>query len=289
MRIYDRTSVIGHYYHRHNRHVECVYGDVRDTKAVRDALADINVVYHLISTTVPSTSNDDPVADAEANIVATIRILDACVDADIDRFVYVSSGGTVYGRTDTMPTPETHSLEPLCSYGITKLTVEKYLALYQQLYDLNYVILRPSNVYGERPNPLQPQGLVGVLMQAIKHPTPILIRGDGTAYRDYVYVGDVANALYLAACDDLTGCIFNVGTGIGTSINDLVAMISDITGHQFDIQHVAEQRFDAPCNVLDATLAKSYLGWRPTVDLEEGLRRTWAWFQETFRIQEKEL
>lgn len=286
VRIYDRTSVSGYYLHRYRGPVEYTYGDVCDTRSIRKALTDVDIVYHLISTTVPSTSNDNPVADAESNIVATIRILEACIDVGIKRLVYVSSGGTIYGVTNVMPTSETHPLDPLCSYGITKLTIEKYLALYHQLHDLNYVVLRPGNVYGERPNLLRPQGLVGILMHAIKRPRPILVRGDGTAYRDYVYVEDVVNALYLAACDDLVRCIFNIGTGVGTSTNNLIALVEDITGHKFDVQHVAEQQYDVPCNILDATFAKDRLGWLPSVSLADGLRRTWTWFQETFRMAE---
>lgn len=280
VRVYDRAD--NHFRSRLAR-IEYVYGEMGNQGLFRAALTDVDVVFHLASTTIPSTSNADPAFDVQSNVVDTIRVLEECVVAKIERFVFISSGGTVYGIPRTVPVPESHPLNPICSYGVAKVAMEKYLALFGHLYGLDYVILRPSNAYGERQNPFGQQGVVGVFLGKIVRQEPIVIWGDGSVTRDFVYAGDLAAALYLAAIhDSFEERIFNVGSGIGVSVNEVLEVLSAIIERDLDVHYTEARQFDVPINVLDISLAKERLGWAPTTDLADGLSRTWTWIKEVF-------
>jgi len=281
VRIYDRAD---DRFRSRLSQVEYVYGELGNQGLIRAALTDMDVIFHLVSTTIPATSNADPAFDIQSNVVDTIRVLEECVAARVKRFVFISSGGTIYGIPRTVPIPESHPLNPTCSYGIVKLTIEKYLALFRRLYGLEYVILRPSNACGERQNPFGQQGVVGVFLGKIVRQEPIVVWGDGSVTRDFVYVGDLAAALYQAAvCDNSEERIFNIGSGVGVSINQILEILSGIIGQDLDVHYTEARRFDVSVNVLDISLAKKYLGWAPTTDLTDGLSRTWAWIEEVFR------
>lgn len=280
VRVYDRAD---DRFRSRLAQVEYIYGELGNQGLIRAALTDVDVVFHLISTTIPGTSNADPAFDVQSNVVDTIRVLEECVAAKIKRFVFVSSGGTIYGIPRTVPIPESHPLNPTCSYGVAKLAIEKYLALFEYLYGLEYVILRPSNAYGERQNPFGQQGVVGVFLGKIVRQEPIVIWGDGSVTRDFVYAGDLATALYQAAnYNSLGERIFNVGSGSGVSINEVLKALSAITGRDLDVRYTEARRFDVPVNVLDTSLAKEHLGWAPATDLAGGLACTWMWVKEVF-------
>lgn len=280
VRVYDRAD---DRFRNRLAEVEYIYGELGNQGLIRAALTDMDVVFHLVNTTIPGTSNADPAFDVQSNVVDTIRLLEECVSAKIKRLVFTSSGGTVYGIPQTVPIPESHPLNPTCSYGITKLTIEKYLALFGHLYGLECVTLRPSNAYGERQNPFGQQGVVGVFLGKIVHQEPIIIWGDGSVTRDFVYAGDLAAALYQAAiCNSLTERTFNIGSGSGASINEVLEALSVVTGQDLDVRYTEARQFDVPVNVLDISLAKERLGWAPVTDLVSGLSRTWTWIQEIF-------
>jgi UDP-glucose 4-epimerase len=280
VRVYDRAD---DRFRSRLAQVEYIYGELGNQGLIRAALTDVDVVFHLVSTTVPGTSNADPAFDVQSNVVDTIRLLEECVAAKIKRFVFASSGGTIYGIPETVPIPESHPLNPTCSYGITKLVIEKYLALFGYLYDLDYVILRPSNAYGERQNPFGQQGVVGVFLGKIARQEPIVIWGDGSVTRDFVCVRDLAIALHQAAIhSSLEERIFNIGSGSGVSINEVLETLSATTGRDLDIRYTEARRFDVPVNILDISLAKERLGWAPTTDLVSGLSCTWTWVKEVF-------
>jgi len=280
VRVYDRAD--SHFRGRLAQ-VEYIYGELGNQGLIRAALTDTDVVFHLVSTTIPGTSNADPAFDVQSNVVDTIRVLEECVAAKIKRFVFISSGGTIYGIPQTVPISESHPLNPTCSYGVTKLAIEKYLALFGYLYGLEYVILRPSNAYGERQNPFKQQGVVGVFLGNIVRQEPIVIWGDGSVTRDFIYVGDLATALYQAAtCDRLEERVFNIGSGSGVSINEMLENLSSIIGQNLDIRYTEARRFDVPVNVLDISLAKERLGWTPATDLVSGLSLTWTWIKEVY-------
>ena len=259
--------------------VEYVYGRLEDRKTLRRALNGVDVVFHLIGTTLPATSNEDPIFDVQSNVIGTLGLLEECIAAGVSRLVFTSSGGTVYGIPQSNPIQESHPTNPICSYGITKLIVEKYLGLFHHLYGLEYVVLRCSNAYGTRQNPWGQQGAIAVFLGKVVKGGPITIWGDGTVVRDYIYVQDIARAHVLAAQSTSECLTLNVGSGVGRSLNQVLDLIFSVTGREAEVRYESARDADVPANVLAPTLAERELGWRSEVALEEGIRRTWAWVQ----------
>lgn len=251
--------------------VEWVAAPVGSDAALR-ALEGAEVVYHLASSTLPSTSNLDMSFDLESNTVATLRMLDAA-KASIGRLVFVSSGGTVYGIPRQNPIPEDHPTNPICSYGIHKLAIEKYLYLFQKMYGLKSVVLRVSNIYGEEQDVAKPLGAIAHFTSHALLGEPIEIWGDGTTIRDYVHVNDVVEALLAAAAYSGDERVFNIGSGIGTSLNELVDLIRQHSPSPVRVQYKPRRPFDVAENVLDVTLASRELHWRPAVSVQAGLQR----------------
>jgi len=256
---------------------EVFTGDFLNPRALAPALEGAEVVFHLVSTTLPKNSNDNPVYDIESNVLGSLRLLELCREQRVRKLVFVSSGGTVYGVPRTTPIAEDHPTEPISSYGIHKLTVEKYLALTHRLHGLDYRIVRPANLYGPRQRLDIAQGAVAVFLDRALRDQPIQIWGDGSVVRDYVYVADAVDAMLKAASFEGAQRIFNIGSGKGASLNELVAEIEKLLGRRVRTEHGAPRALDVPVNVLDASLAERHLGWRASTPLAEGLRRTREW------------
>ncbi len=250
-------------------------GDFGNTQDIHRALEEVDIVFHLVSTTQPQSSNDDPVFDVESNLVATLRLLEQLRGRNT-ALIFVSSGGTVYGRPQHTPIAETHPTEPTCSYGIVKLAIEKYLALHHLLYGLNYRVLRVANPYGPGQETNHAQGVVGTFLSRVLHDEPITVWGDGTVVRDYLYIADTVSALQRAAEYHGTERIFNIGSGSGHSVREIVAAIEQVTGKSAQLQYTAARKFDVPVSVLDIGRARQELGWQPQISLAEGLRLTRA-------------
>lgn len=280
VRVYDRAS---ERFRPPLPDVEYIHGEFGNRGLIREALKDIDVVFHLISTTIPKTSNDDPIFDVRSNVIDTIKLLEECVVARVRRVVFASSGGVIYGIPKTNPIPESHPTNPICSHGITKLMIEKYLALFRHLYGLDYVVLRASNPYGERQNPFGEQGAIAVFLGKVARGEPIVIWGDGGVIRDYFYVGDLADAYLKAATLDVKERIFNIGSGVGTSLVEVIELIAEATGKNPEVSYTESRPFDVPTNVLDISLAKEHLGWHPHTDLVSGIKRTWKWVERVMR------
>lgn len=264
--------------------IQVVEGDFQKASELAAAVAGCEAVFHLIGTTVPSSSNRDPVFDVETNLAATLRLLDACVKARVQQVIFSSSGGTVYGEAGNHPIPETHPTEPRSSYGITKLAIEKYLALFHQLHGLDYTVLRIANAYGPRLPLTGEQGVVGAFLARLKRGEAITIWGEGAVVRDYVYVSDVVRAFRAALGQRSPFRLFNIGTGVGTSLKELIACMERVTGRRAQIEQRPARPVDLPVNVLDSTRARQHLRWQPAVSLETGLRRTWEWLQANAEI-----
>lgn len=244
-----------------------------DSPAALHVLGDAAFVFHLASTTLPPSSNLDMVFDLESNAVATLRMLKASVANRVRRHIFVSSGGTVYGIPRQIPIAEGHPTEPICSYGIHKLVIEKYFSLFRSLGQLDSLIVRPSNIYGPTQPRSSPLGAVAHFTRNAIENLPIEIWGDGTTTRDYVYIEDVVDALIL--CISYVGpeFVFNIGTARGTSLNDLVKHIQQQLSHRVTVNYRPARNFDVPVNVLDNRRAAQTLGWTPRVSLETGIKK----------------
>jgi UDP-glucose 4-epimerase len=257
--------------------VEWLTGDLLSLHDVTEAMRDVDAVLHLVSTTLPKNSNDDPLYDVQTNIVASLQIMNAMVALKIPKIVFISSGGTVYGTPLSMPIDESHPTNPHVSYGITKLTIEKYLLLYERLHGIKSIILRVSNPFGERQRIETAQGAVGVFMSRALQGLPVEIWGDGSVVRDYIHVSDVADAFIKALIYSGKGSVFNIGSGSGTSLNQLLDKLEAVLCLSIERIYRPGRLYDVPANILGNQLAFQELGWAPQVRLEDGLVRTAEW------------
>jgi len=259
--------------------VQFVEAELDNRGALGQALDGVDVVFHLAWTGESLASSQDMRTHVELNFLPALRLFELCEDAGVKRIVFFSSGGTVYGKAAWLPIPENHPRNPISPYGLTKSTVEGFLELHGDLFDIDYMIVRPSVPYGERQNPVGVQGAVAVFMGHAFRNEPIVIWGDGSVVRDYFYVGDLARACLLAAVADKGRQAFNFGGGVGISMNQLVEKIRGVTGRDIEVVFQDSRSFDVPELVLDISKANAELGWRPEVSLEDGLDRTWNWIQ----------
>lgn len=238
---------------------------------------DIDVVYHLISTMKPKESNENIEYDIKSNVVTTVKLLDILVEKQVKKIIFPSSGGTVYGEAQFFPINETHETNPISSYGITKLMIEKYLNLYNHLHGLDYNVLRISNPYGPYQNIYSNQGIIGVFMKNILESSHIEVWGDGETVRDYIYIDDLVNALYLAGKTTTKQKVLNIGSCNGVSINNLIEIIRNSINKDFSVSYKSHRVFDVNKNILDNSRAKEELGWNCYSSLEEGIKKTWDW------------
>lgn len=271
---------------RYSQRPEAVHflrGDLTQETQLAEAVAEQDVVFHLLWTTtaIHEVANRDPAADVLANLLPTVRLIEACLAAGVGRLVFTSSGGTVYGRTQTIPIPENHPHNPVNAYGVSKLAVEKYLHMFRHLRGLDYAVLRPSVPYGPGQHPLSKQGAVAVFLYRVAHRLPLTIWGNGDVSRDYFYIADLVEALLLAAEAKLgEDRVFNIGGAEEVSLNRLVQLAEAVTGETAVVQYQPARNFDAPRVVLDTTLAQTHLGWQPKVPMQEGLSKTWEWIRQ---------
>ena len=264
--------------------VKMFQGDIYEKVLVDEAMACQDIVIHMACTVIPKTSNDDPYFDVMSNIGGAIHLLDAAVANKVRRFVFISSGGTVYGTPQSTPIKESHPTDPECSYGITKLTIEKYLQLYHKLHGISTCSIRLANPYGEHQRFISAQGVVPVFCYKALKGDPIEIWGDGSVRRDFIYVGDVVDAVVRALDNiDVIGPL-NIGSGESISVNEVLCIIEEILGRSLEKKFLNGRCFDVPNNVLDISKAKALMGWSPVVDLREGLRRTLSYIEKQMTI-----
>jgi UDP-glucose 4-epimerase len=279
VRIFERPRVPPYRPFSPDEPVEWLTGDLLSEHDASDVVEGADVVLHLVSTTLPKGSNNDPVYDVQSNVVATLQLLQVIVARGVRKVVFISSGGTVYGTPQYLPIDERHPTDPLVSYGITKLAIEKYLQLFARIHGIQVVILRVANAYGERHRIETAQGAVGAFLHRALAGTPIEIWGDGSVTRDYVHVSDVAEAFARAIEYRGTKSVFNVSSGAGVSLNELVGAIERVLGRPIERRYLPGRPFDVPVNVLSNALAREILGWSPAVGLEEGIARTAEWIR----------
>lgn len=261
--------------------VETVEGDYERAEDIIDVLADANVCFHLVHTTVPGSSMQDPAYDVQSNVVSSARWLPQLDQISLKQLIYISSGGTVYGLPQMNPITEDHATQPICSYGITKLCIEKYIALYSNLNGIEYRIARPSNIYGEGQRLHTHQGVVGVFVDKVLHGKPIEIWGDGNIERDYLYIADLVSALIALLDHHGPSHIFNISSGQGYSLFEIIDVIRRITNAEINTRMHPRRGFDVPVNILSSKRLQDETGWAPEVSLYEGISRYVEWFRKS--------
>src|SRR5881392_855522 len=247
----------------------------RDIRQSLDA-SDAEVVFHLAAQADVQTSMKRPDYDADVNVLGTVRVLEAA-RASGAQVVFSSTGGAIYGECDA-PAPESAPRRPVSPYGIAKLCAEEYLAGWNRIHGTDHVALRFGNVFGPRQDSSLEGGVVSIFLERLARGEETLIFGDGLQSRDFVFVGDVVDAL-LAAVGH-AGDVFNVGTGEETSVLELHRLCTKVAGVDAEPRLEPPRLGDARRSVLDVSHAAEDLGWRPQVTLEEGLRRTWDWLTQ---------
>jgi UDP-glucose 4-epimerase len=260
--------------------VDWYQGDFADAASLAAAIESYEVVFHLVHASTPASANLDMAADLQQNVVSSIALLDISRNLGVKRIVFVSSGGVVYGRTKQIPTPEDAPTEPITAYGISKLAIEKYLALYQHLHGLDFRVLRVSNPFGPFQVATKNQGIVAALIAHALADEPSEIWGDGSVVRDYVFVGDVVDALEAAAADRSEARVFNIGSGRGRSLREIIAALEVALGRKMEINWKPGRPIDVPTSILSIERARTVLGWAPKTPFEQGLAETVAWWRE---------
>lgn len=281
VRCFDRPHVApGGFRHMDVPNYELFEGDFVNEADVSAALEGCDVCYHLVLTTLPKSSNVNPIFDVESNVIGTVRLLTHALKSGLKKVIFVSSGGTIYGSPQHVPIEETHPTDPVCSYGITKLTIEKYLGLFKQLHGLDCAILRIANPYGERQRTHASQGAIAVFLDKALRGEPVEIWGDGSVVRDYIYISDVIDALLSVINHTGERHVFNIGSGRGHSLNEVLGYIESETGRTIERRYLPSRSFDVPVNVLSIKRAQHDLNWSPKLGLDQGLRRFAHWLRE---------
>jgi UDP-glucose 4-epimerase len=278
VRVFDRPNVTRAKAVTQSHEVEWIEGDFLNKKDLAAALAGCDIVYHLVSTTLPKTSNDNRLYDLETNVAGTLTLLELVkASRPPMKVVFVSSGGTIYGIPREVPIKESHPTDPICAYGIAKLAIEKYLHLYHVLDGIEYRVLRLANPYGEGQRTTSGQGIVTVCLDKVLRGEPIEIWGDGRVVRDYLYVGDAMLAFIKVTLYSGPHRVFNIGSGEGKSILEVLSAVEEVAGRRLSRRMLSGRDFDVPANVLDISRAREHLGWEPRTTLHQGLERTFTW------------
>lgn len=256
--------------------IEYIEKDFFNEKSLNDSFEGVDNVFHCITSTYPGEANANPVYDVETNIIGAIRLLEVIKPyyKDIKLF-FLSSGGAIYGNPTKLPISETHVTNPISSYGISKLAIENYLFMHRALFGLNYVSFRISNPYGETQNPLAGFGMIPTVLYKTLVGETIEVWGDGNNVRDYVCIDDVVDAIMCSSNIDTKYRIYNIGSGEGTSINELLETIRDVTGKAPIVKYMPKRSFDVRKNYLDISRASSEFDWKPKVDIRSGIDRVW--------------
>jgi UDP-glucose 4-epimerase len=236
-------------------------------------------VIHVAAQAAVARSVVDPPFDASVNVVGTLVLLEASRRAGVRRVVYTSTGGAAYGDTDVLPTPEDHPTRATSPYGVSKVTAERYLECWAGLTGGQTLSLRLANVYGPRQNPLGEAGVIAIFCFRLLRGDPCVVNGDGEQTRDYVYVQDVADAAARALARPEASGVANIGTGVATSVNELYRHLARAARVQRPAVSGPARPGEQRRSVLDAGRAKTLLGWTPATALDEGLSRTFAWFE----------
>ena len=239
---------------------------------------EIQVINHHAAQISVHDSVEDPIADAKSNIIGTLQLLQNAVSLSVEKVIFASTGGAIYGEQDNFPAQESHPKRPTSPYGLSKRAVEDYLRFYREHHGLSSVSLRYGNVFGPRQNPHGEAGVIAIFCSRLVAGQPPVVNGDGKQTRDYVFVGDVVSANLLALglkCSD----VFNIGTGQETPVNELGRSLLEISGSKLKVKHAPNRGYEQRRSCLDYKKANDAFGWEPEVPLEEGLIETYKFFK----------
>lgn len=236
-----------------------------------------DLLFHLAAQSAVRPSVDDPVFDARVNVLGTVNLLQAAQKVGTERILFASSGGAIYGEVNN-PATESNPKSPDSPYGISKKIVEDYFRYFRDAHDLDYMAMALANVYGPRQDPFGEAGVVAIFARKMLGAETPVINGDGSQERDYVFVSDVVDAFFRASSIG-GGRLLNIGTGRATSVAELFSIIADAAGFEGEAEYGPAKAGDLVRSVVDASAAKSHLGWEPSVSLEAGIARTVDWFR----------
>jgi UDP-glucose 4-epimerase len=239
-------------------------------------IADCDVIHHYAWSSLPQSANENPAADLSINVGSIVRLMEAVRACGGRRLVFASSGGTVYGKLKQIPVREDHPLNPITAYGVSKVAAEKYLGLFRELYGADCRVARISNPFGAGQDPTRQQGAVTTFLLRALAGQKITIWGDGEVVRDYIHISDLTHALATLASVSLDHYtefpVFNIGSGQGTSLNELLRHIAKYSTRPIEVEYVAPRSFDIPVNVLDVSLAEEVLGWCCALSFDQGIQ-----------------
>lgn len=260
---------------------ESRFGVDTDFKSLLDGQ---QVVYHLVSSTVPTTSNQHIVQELNGNVVATAKLLEACVNCGIEKVIFISSGGTVYGKENSCPLKENVETNPISSYGIQKVTIEKLLYLYRYMYGLDYRVIRLANPYGPYQRPNGVLGAVTTFTYKALRNEEITVYGDGSVIRDFIYIDDAIRGILTIAKNENKYRLFNLGCGYGTSINKVLDIIQHVLGQDLKIIYKTGRKVDVPMNFLDISRYENAYGKLNPISITDGIKLTAEFMKEYYGL-----
>ncbi len=263
--------------------VSLFYGDFNTEYDFKRITKDVDVVYHLISTSNPSTSKSVS-DDMKGNVLPTINLLDACIHNNVKKIVFLSSGGTVYGVVKEVPINEMHDRNPICSYGIQKLTIENIIEYYGYQFGLDYRIIRLANPYGPYQNPKGGLGAVTTFIYKMLTKQTIEVYGDGRVIRDYIFIEDAINGIVNIANGNTEEKVFNLGGGKGYSINEIIEALNKYNGEKVMVEYRLGRNIDVPINTLDVSRYEQYYGKPERFSLETGIIKTVEFMKANYNL-----
>lgn len=265
-----------------HRGVRVIEQDIREVEAYRHELIPGSVVVHLASASYPGKAETAIESDIQDNLLGTIRLAQACADQGVRAFVFLSSGGAVYGNQSASPIREDVSLQPISAYGAMKISIEQYLRIISTLRGLPVALIRAGNPFGEWHDG-QRQGAINVFLRKIAQGEPIEVWGSGDQVRDFIPVEDVADAIRAVGINFMAGCeAYNVGSGIGRSLTQVLSDLARVTGGAPVITHLPARAVDVTSNVLDISKIHAEFGWEPRTSYEDALKKAWEWTRRTW-------
>lgn len=254
-------------------------GDIINTAQWQHIMENVDAIFHLFSTTVPLSSNAQVERDIQTNLITSVNILEAAAHYNVKKIIFPSSGGTVYGQSSSFPLTELAPTNPISSYGIIKLAIEKYLEMFHKINGIKPMILRISNAYGPGQIAKPSQGIIARLLYDALSGRETEIWGDGSAIRDYVYILDIVDAMVKSLFYTGSETILNISSGEGHSIKELIEILDNVYSLNLKVRFIGTKPHDLPINILDNKKAKNVLNWKPKTSLESGLQLTIDWYR----------